>query len=52
MIVFKGSKSGPMKEIGDKLRRCPGDTCSSNNVDQMARKVLGKDHFVAVLVRT
>lgn len=41
-----------MKDIGDKLRRCPDDTCSLNDVDKVVNKVLGKDRFVATLVRT
>ncbi len=48
---FKESKSGPMKDIGDKLRRCDDDTCSPNDIDKVVRTVLVKDRMVAILVR-
>ena len=39
-----------MKDIGDKMRRCPDNTCSLNSIDESARKVLGKENFISVLV--
>lgn len=40
-----------MKDIGDKLRRCPHNTCSLNDIDKVVRTVLVKDRMVAILVR-
>lgn len=50
-IIYKESKSGTMKEIGDKLRRCPDGVCVVNgNIDKTVQKVLNEKNFVAILV--
>ncbi len=40
-----------MKEIGDKLRRCPNGVCVlDGKIDRAVQKVIDEKNFVAVLV--
>ena len=39
-----------MKEIGDRLRRCPKDVCTVNNFDKIKDKVLEGKNVVGLVV--
>ena len=50
LILQDPKSTGVIKQVGDKLLKCPRDVCRTSNYDVAVQKVLDDEQFVTLIV--